>query len=197
MNYLGHLYFSGADPEMQVGGLLGDFVKGPLRGRLPTGIEAGIQRHRTIDALCGELAPIRRLITGFGPPWRRYAAIAVDVAFDHHLACGWEQYHRTPLPAFCRSFYHALAAHRDLLPERARVFCDHAPRQQLLERYGEPDHMRLILARIGRRLRRPIPLEDLWEPLLDPRREVASAFCQTMVEIGAHCGFDLDAGMRL
>lgn len=197
MNYLGHLYFSGTDPELQIGGLLGDFVKGPLRGRFPAGIEAGIRRHREIDALCDELAPIQTLIASFDPPWRRYAAIAVDVAFDHRLARDWTRYHSQPLPEFCQSFYRALASHRALLPERARLFCDHAPRQQLLEHYGEAEHMRLVLARIGRRLRRPVALEQLWEMLADRSQAVTDAFRHTMAAATLRCGLHLDAGGRL
>ncbi|KKM01805.1 hypothetical protein LCGC14_1790730, partial [marine sediment metagenome] len=49
MNYLAHIYLSGDHPEVMVGGLLGDFVKGPLRGQLPRAIEEGIALHRKID----------------------------------------------------------------------------------------------------------------------------------------------------
>ena len=51
MNYLVHLYLSGSDPELQLGGLMGDFVKGPLDDRYPPGITAGLSLHRRIDTL--------------------------------------------------------------------------------------------------------------------------------------------------
>ncbi|MGA2151478.1 MAG: DUF479 domain-containing protein, partial [Geobacteraceae bacterium] len=50
MNFLAHLYLSGDDPELLVGNLLGDFVKGRLSGNFPDGIERGIELHRRIDS---------------------------------------------------------------------------------------------------------------------------------------------------
>lgn len=183
MNYLAHLLFSGDDPEWQIGGLLGDFVKGPLCGRYPPGIEAGIRRHRRIDALCAGLPAIRELLATFASPWRRYAGVAIDVAFDHQLARDWARYHPQPLAEFCQSFYRALAARRALLPERARAFCDLAPGQRLLESYGDPDSARLALARIGHRLTHPVPLETVWDLLEQRPAVVADAFRQTMVAV--------------
>lgn len=190
MNYLAHLYFSGDDPELQVGGLLGDFVKGPLRSQYPAGIETGIRRHRQIDALCSGLLPIRGLIAAVEPPWRRYAGIAVDVLFDHLLAQRWAQFHARPLGEVCTSFYCALATHRALLPERAQRFCDLAPAQRWLERYDDPDHMRDVLERIGLRLRRPLSLTPAWAALRDQPQQAEAAFRDTMAAVAAACRLD-------
>lgn len=191
MNYLGHLYFSGDDPAFQVGGLLGDFVKGPLRGEYPQGIEAGIRRHRQIDALCNELTPIRELIAIVDPPWRRYAGIAVDVLFDHLLARQWARFHARPLAEVCAAFYRALATHRALLPERARRFCDLAPTQRWLERYDDPEHMGEVLDRIGQRLHRPLVLAPVWAALRSQPDRGDAAFHATMAAVAAACRPDL------
>jgi len=190
VNYLAHLYFSGADPELQVGGLLGDFVKGPLRGRYPAGVEAGIRRHRQIDALCGGLPAVRGLVAAVAPPWRRYAGIAVDVLFDHLLARQWAQFHSRPLAEVCAGFYRALARHRALLPEPARRFCDLAPGQRWLERYDDPEHMGKVLEHIGQRLRRPLSLTPVWTVLLDRPEPVAAAFRDTMAAVASLCRTD-------
>ena len=93
MNYLAHLLLSGPDRDMQVGGLLGDFVKGPLKGELPTRVEQGIRLHRHIDTLTDGhpafMAATRRL----PGEWRRYRGILLDIYFDHLLACRWGHYH--------------------------------------------------------------------------------------------------------
>ena len=171
MNYLAHLYLAGDDPDLQVGGLLGDFVKGPLRGDYPPRIEAGIELHRRIDARCDDLPAIRALRAQFPDPWRRYGGIVIDVVFDHLLARDWDDLHPRPLADFCRSFYCALADRRALLPERARAFCDHAPGARWLESYCDAGQIPRVLARIGQRLRRPVHLERAW-PL--PQASVAA-----------------------
>mgnify|MGYP003629303282 FL=1 len=64
MNYLAHFHLAqqlasrcGLDERdamqqgLLIGGLLGDFVKGPLRGNYPATWEVGIRLHRRIDAL--------------------------------------------------------------------------------------------------------------------------------------------------
>lgn len=192
MNYLAHLYFSGADPQCQVGGLLGDFVKGPLCGRYPAGIEAGIRRHRQIDTLCGELPAIGALAATIAPPWRRYAGIAIDVLFDHLLARRWAQFHPRSLDEVCAAFYQALARHRAWLPERAHWLCDLAPQRRWLERYDEPEHMCEILERIGGRLRRPLSLVPLWERLQAQPAPIEAAFGETMAACARLAQLDPD-----
>ena len=49
MNYLAHILLSGDNLDIQVGGLLGDFVKGPLQGQYPEKVEQGIALHRKLD----------------------------------------------------------------------------------------------------------------------------------------------------
>ena len=36
MNYLAHALLAGASPDDRIGGVIGDFVKGPLDPTLPT-----------------------------------------------------------------------------------------------------------------------------------------------------------------
>ena len=165
VNYLGHLYLAGSDPDMQVGGLLGDFVKGPLRGDYPPRIEAGIRLHRRIDVLCDSLPATRQLLEVFPTPWRRYGGVVIDVVFDHLLARRWDDFHPQPLGDFCQTFYRVLAGHRDLLPERAQAFCDRAPSLHWLESYRDPAQIPRVLAHIGQRLRRPLPLEQAWRAM--------------------------------
>lgn len=164
VNYLGHLYLAGNDLDMQVGGLLGDFVKGPLRGDYPPRIETGIRLHRRVDALCDHLPAIRQLRDLFPAPWRRYGGIIIDVVFDHLLARDWDDFHPQPLGDFCQTFYRALAGHRALLPQRAQAFCDRAPALRWLESYRDAEQIPRVLAHIGQRLRRPLPLDQAWRP---------------------------------
>lgn len=190
MNYLGHLYLSGEDPDLQVGGLLGDFVKGPLRGDYPPRIEVGIERHRRIDAACDDLPAIRALRAQFPDPWRRYGGIVIDVVFDHLLARDWDDLHTQPLADFCENFYRALTARRALLPERARAFCDRAPGARWLESYREAAQIPRVLAHIGQRLRRPVALEQVWPLPESGAAAVESAFRDTLATLAGMIAAD-------
>ena len=49
MNHLAHLLLAERSDGLLVGGFLGDFVKGRLKGDRPPAIEQGIKLHRYID----------------------------------------------------------------------------------------------------------------------------------------------------
>ena len=56
MNFLAHAFLAGAKETDQVGGLIGDFVKGPLPAGLPPDLASGVALHRAIDSfadVCG------------------------------------------------------------------------------------------------------------------------------------------------
>ena len=50
MNYLAHFHLSHGNDDWMTGALLGDFVKGPLKGERSKALEQGILLHRKIDA---------------------------------------------------------------------------------------------------------------------------------------------------
>ena len=50
MNFLAHALLSGEAEADRVGGLMGDFVKGPLPAGLPPDLAAGVALHRAIDS---------------------------------------------------------------------------------------------------------------------------------------------------
>jgi acyl carrier protein phosphodiesterase len=120
MNFLAHLFLSGDDPELLVGNLLGDFVKGRLSGHFPAGIERGIVLHRRIDSFAGRnshfLHSKRSLDLSFG----HYRGILVDLFYDHFLAVHWDEYSEVPLQHFLSKAQRIVLAYEEILPERLR-----------------------------------------------------------------------------
>ncbi len=49
MNYLAHAYLSFNQPEIFLGNMISDFVKGKTKFGYPPGIQNGIALHRAID----------------------------------------------------------------------------------------------------------------------------------------------------
>jgi len=179
VNYLAHIYLSGQDPDVQVGGLLGDFVKGPLNASYPRTIEAGIRLHRRIDSVTDKHEAFRKNLAALPSPWRRYGGILLDVYFDHLLARHWDIFSKDSLEHFCRNFYQHLHLRKPLLPERAKTFCIRAPKVNWLENYAQKDMIPLMLNNIGQRLSKPVTLGSAW-PLLEHNR---SALEQTFHQL--------------
>jgi acyl carrier protein phosphodiesterase len=50
MNFLAHALLAGDDPALVVGGVVGDWIKGPLPAGLPPDLARGVALHRAIDS---------------------------------------------------------------------------------------------------------------------------------------------------
>lgn len=169
MNYLAHFHLARANDDWLVGALLGDYVKGPLRGELPAGWEDGIRLHRKIDAI-SDRHPLRAQLAGELPPaWRRYAGIVLDVCCDHWLSQQWESWEARPLEEFARRVYRILAANEGELPGNSRRFAQRLREYDMLTAYRDWASVPATLQRIGTRL----SLKD--NPLLNASTELAAA----------------------
>lgn len=167
MNYLAHAFLAGDNDALRLGGLMGDFVKGPLPAGLPEAVAAGVALHRQIDSFADTHPAFRRSRERVSPPRRRYAGILVDMFYDHLLARSWERFHPAPLEAFADAAYTLLEDHAPLLPERLTLILPAMRRNNWLASYAEGHSIALALERMAvHRLRRPNPLAGGLEELL-------------------------------
>lgn len=166
MNFLAHLYLAAPDEGLQVGGLLGDFVRGQLALRkYPGSIRRGIRFHRWIDRATDTSDTVRKLRRQFPRDFRRYAGIIIDLAFDHELARRWNWFSDISLDDFDGHVRGLLDRHDEVLPGRLRHFMVYADRRGLFEAYRYEEEMLYSLAGIGTRLTRSNPLhrvDEIW-----------------------------------
>ena len=160
MNHLAHLALAAHNDELMVGGFLGDFVKGPMRGERPELIELGIRLHRAIDAETARDTDIRRSAERFGPALRRLAPIFVDILGDHLLATSFQQFHPEPLVQFSRRAYSLLHDHHSSLTAEARLLRDRLEQFDGLSAYAELDIVERGFARVAQRLQRSACTQD-------------------------------------
>lgn len=184
MNYLAHLVLAGDDEALRLGAMLGDFVRGrkALADYSPD-LARGIMLHRHIDAFTDGMPAVAALRKQVPAPFRRYAGIIIDLAFDHVLALRWDEYSDRSLGAFDRDVREMLARHQALVPDRLRRFMDYADRRGLFAAYRDPAEIPHSLRGIGRRLSRPNPLhraEEIWD---DFRPRVARSFPGVFSEV--------------
>jgi acyl carrier protein phosphodiesterase len=169
VNYLAHLVLSGSDENLRMGAMLGDFVRGGhALVRYSPDIRLGILLHRHIDSHADGLPDMVNLRRRFAPPFRRYAGIIVDLAFDHILARRWPAYMDVDLEDFDREIRAMLARHQELLPERLLRFMRYADRRGLFAAYRDRDEVLLSLTGVGTRLSRANPLgrvHEIWDEL--------------------------------
>lgn len=175
MNYLAHLHLGGPAPHQLLGSLYGDFVKGPLDGRWPQAIEAGIRLHRRIDLFTDTHPLVRDARALFPAARRRVSGILLDLFFDHCLARDWADYAEVPLPAFTGQVYRVLADQAALPGALARI----APRmaeQDWLGSYREFDTLAAVVGGMSRRLSRPELLAGGFDELAERYQPLSDHF---------------------
>lgn len=179
MNYLAHAFLAGPLAADRVGGIAGDFVRGPL-DPLPPEIGpllgAGLILHRRIDAWADTHPAFLRSRARISARRRRVSGIMVDLFYDHFLALHWSQLATelaTELPGehelerFVANTYQLIASHPEALPASFHEMFCHMVRENWLVSYRDPASIALALDRIGQyRLRQPNPLQGAGEELL-------------------------------
>jgi acyl carrier protein phosphodiesterase len=116
MNFLAHAYLSFNHPEILVGNMISDFVKGKKRFDYPARIQQGIVLHRQIDAFTDLHEATKEARTFLKPAVGLYSGAFVDVAYDHFLANDINEFTDTSLRQHASDTYHVLAANHATLP---------------------------------------------------------------------------------
>ena len=81
MNLLAHAYLSFGQPQLLVGNMISDYVKGKKQYDYPLGIQQGIRLHRAIDAFTDSHAATAKGKAIFKPAVGLYAGAFMDVVY--------------------------------------------------------------------------------------------------------------------
>ncbi len=136
MNFLAHAWLAGESPALVVGGVFGDWVKGPLPGTLPADLARGVALRRAIDAFAETHPAFRASRARVSSARRRYAGVLVDIFWDHLLARDWALHAEGPLAPYCAGVYRQLAARRADLPASAHLALERMAREDWLGSYA-------------------------------------------------------------
>jgi acyl carrier protein phosphodiesterase len=154
MNFLAHIYLAQTSPELIVGSILGDFVKGTIGNEYPEGVKKGIKLHRKIDFYADshmKTLACRNLISS---KRRRFAGIIVDLCYDHFLSKHWMRYAKVDLASFIAHAYDILRRYEPVFPDRLRVLMPRMIRENWLGAYKELSGVERALNRMAGRIRR-------------------------------------------
>ena len=157
-----------------IGALLGDVIKGPLKGEYPESWERGIQLHRSIDAYTDSHPLIIACYNQFPKKYRRFCGIMLDVAFDHFLNKHWRQFHPQTIDNFATDIYQLLI--EASLPRCAQSKSSRIIEYDLLSNYQHWDFILNVIAAIGQRLSVANPLADSGNILTELYPQIAEVF---------------------
>ena len=123
MNYLAHAYLSFNHPEILVGNMISDFVKGRKKFLYSEGIQKGITLHRQIDVFTDSHEATKLAKDIFRPHYRLYSGAFVDVIYDHFLAIDQKEFSESSLFAFSQQVYESLDSYfNEFPPPFSRMF---------------------------------------------------------------------------
>ncbi|WP_153109197.1 ACP phosphodiesterase [Propionivibrio limicola] len=159
MNFLAHALLAGDADTDQIGGLMGDFVKGPLPAGLPPALASGVALHRAIDSFAEQHDAFIASRARISPLRRRLSGVLVDMFYDHLLARDWTLYGSGPLDEYTCQLYAALQNHVGHFSPKAREVADKMRTNDWLGSYRESAMIGHAIDRMANyRLRRPNPL---------------------------------------
>jgi acyl carrier protein phosphodiesterase len=116
MNYLGHAYLSFNSPEVLVGNMISDFVKGASKFRFSGNIQKGIALHREIDAFTDCHPATKKAMEVFRPGYRLYSGPIMDILYDHFIATDTSLFDDATLRDFTTATYRHLEQNTVHLP---------------------------------------------------------------------------------
>ena len=145
---------------MIVGGVVGDWIKGPLPGVLPDDLARGVALHRAIDSFAETHPAFRRSRSRVSADRRRYAGVLVDVFYDHLLAQNWAALHDQPLDEYCEKVYRLIKDRLNDLPISSHPGLTLMAKEDWLSSYAQIQEIADVLSRMSRRARQPNPLAN-------------------------------------
>jgi acyl carrier protein phosphodiesterase len=177
MNFLAHIYLSGTNPKTMVGNFIGDFVKGRnLLDQFEAEIAQGIELHRSIDEFTDHHSIVLKSKVRLRPKYRHYAAVIVDVFYDHFLSKYWNNYHAEPLTDYSMGVYKTLRDHWDVLPEQVKGMLPYMIKDNWLLNYGTIKGIGRALEGMSRRTRHDSKMDESIADLQASYEEFKSEF---------------------
>lgn len=137
MNFLAHAYLSFRQPELLVGNLVSDFVKGKKKYDYPAAILQGIELHRAIDQFTDEHPVNRRARQVFKPAVGLYSGAFLDVVYDHFLATDELAFPGNSLKDFSQWVYGTLDGQAAHFPDKFSQLFPYMKKQNWLFNYSE------------------------------------------------------------
>ena len=139
MNYLAHAYLSFHQPDLLLGNMMSDFVKGKQQFEYPITIQQGIQLHRAIDHFTDNHIATKDAKEIFRPQYRLYSAALVDIVYDHFLATSSQEFPDFSLHSFCDETYQQLDQNKSYFHSKFAVMYDYMKRDNWLFNYHKFD----------------------------------------------------------
>ena len=153
MNYLGHFYLSGTQPDVIFGNFIGDVIKGSKWKAYPESIQKGILLHRFIDDFTDNHPDTQLAKDRIRTHFSITSSIVVDMYFDHFLSLHWQRYHRQTLSEFSQETFEKLKPFEKEMPSYTGILFQKMRDENWLSSYKSIKGVSFALSRMGKRVK--------------------------------------------
>ncbi len=158
MNFLGHAFLSGSDPDVLYGNFIADAIKGKSYQKYPAAVQKGILLHRQIDDYTDHYTGFDSFKDTLYPIARKFTPVVMDIFIDHMLASHWRTYHKQTLVQYSAWFFKTIAQYKPH-PQRINYFLPYMQEGNWLLRYRQEDGFQWAVVNVAKRIGFPIPME--------------------------------------
>lgn len=151
MNHLAHLFLSQKDSNLIVGNFIADHVKGKEIELYSEKVQEGILMHRAIDQFTDHHPLVMKSKARLYPKYHKYAAVIVDMFYDHILAKNWKDYSPIGLSNFAKTVYTVLTANEINFNNRSKRTLYYMRQQDWLSNYANLEGMRKAMKGLSHR----------------------------------------------
>jgi len=187
LNFLAHALLAGDEPALIVGGVTGDWIKGPLPGALPPDLAQGVALHRAIDDFAETHPAFIRSRARVSQARKRYSGVLVDIFYDHLLAQNWADAHHSPLHAYCGEVYALIRDRLHDLPAASHPALNLMASEDWLTSYARIEGIASVMGRMSRRARQPNPFAGSEQEFLADAAGFTADYGQWFDDAQAYC----------
>lgn len=186
MNFLAHIYLSGDDNLLKIGNFVADSIRGKDYLNYPTKIQQGVILHREIDTYTDAHEIWRKSKKLIVPQYNHYAAVLIDMYYDHFLAKNWIQYSSIPLEEYTQRFYTELQENFTILPVKVQNFLHIMLEENWLVKYRSIEGLKYILTQMDRRTKGISKMSFATTELIEHYKTFEEHFSTFFIELQEH-----------
>lgn len=155
MNFLAHLFLSCDNEDLLIGNFIADFIRNKEVENYPESVQKGIHLHRQIDSFTDNHPIVKQSVHRLQPHHHKYAAVVIDIVYDHLLAVNWSRYSGQSLATFANDVYDVLEKRMTTLPSKLQKRLPGMIAGNWLEAYATQEGILFTLKKMDERTRFP------------------------------------------
>ncbi len=187
MNFVAHQLLSFNHPEIQIGNLYGEVVRGKDFENFEGDRQKGILLHRAIDTFTDEHDIVKKSTQKFHERYGKYSPVIVDVLYDYILISNWKKFSDEPYQEFVTNCYDLFRKHFDEFPSDLQFMVKHLLKHDWFGNYASIEGIQQTLKGISQRSKFKNNISTAVEELELYRDELESEFHEFFPELRLHC----------